>query len=114
MNYQNNKYHSARIIDIQELSVNQDRKISPLILPILESYIETKPKFIGEKYSLLSNLTALHRREGLQYRRLSFIPEIKLISNLEVVSYFFQFCLSTFLDKLLSNYFLHLKTLPTN
>jgi LPS-assembly protein len=82
LNYQNNKYHLAKIIDIQELSVNQDRKTSPLILPILESYIETKPKFIGEKYSLLSNLTTLHRREGLQYRRLSFIPEIKLPYNI--------------------------------
>lgn len=82
LNYQNNKYHSVRIVDIQELSVNQDRKTSPLILPILESYIESKPKFIGEKYSLLSNLTTLHRREGLQYRRLSFIPEIKLPYNM--------------------------------
>jgi LPS-assembly protein len=81
INHKIRRYFSAKAVNIQELSVNEDRKTSPLALPILESYIESKPKYFNTKYSLLSNLTTIHRREGLQYRRLSFVPEIKLPYN---------------------------------
>ena len=81
INQQSRKYYSAKILNIQELSVSRDRKTSPMALPILEHYVESKSKHLGAKLSLLSNLTTIHRREGLQYKRLSLIPEVKLPYN---------------------------------
>ena len=76
------QHYSVKILNIQEISVNTDRKTSPLALPIVEHYIKSRPKYFNTQFSLLSNMTAIHRREGLQYKRLSLVPEVKMPYNI--------------------------------
>lgn len=73
-------YHSVKTVKIQELEIYKDSSQEPIALPIIDSYIETKPQggIFNHKYSLLSNFTAIGRKDGMQYRRLSMIPEIKV------------------------------------
>ncbi|HLD77376.1 MAG TPA: LPS assembly protein LptD [Rickettsiales bacterium] len=81
--YTNKKqYFGAKTVYIQELEFVDSKKASPIILPIFNHYIESKPLFFKEKYALSSNLTAIHRESGLQYRRASFTPELKIPFNL--------------------------------
>ncbi len=73
----------AKMIRFQELEDPAKERSAPLVLPILNHYAETKPLFYKEKLALASNFTMITREDGLQYRRLSFIPEIKLPFNIK-------------------------------
>lgn len=75
-------YYAAKTIRIQELENNPEAKTSPFILPSLDSHVETRPYFYKEKFALTSNFTSINRESGLQYRRATATPEVKLPFNL--------------------------------
>ena len=75
-------YYGLKTVRIQELVDVANSKSAPLVLPTLNSYFETKPFAHGEKLALSSNFNAITRSSGLQYRRASFTPEVKLPVNL--------------------------------
>jgi len=75
-------YYGANLIKIQELANVEQEKTGPLASNF-NSYNETKPLFFKEKLALGSNFTLLEREDGLQYRRLSLTPEIKVPFNVK-------------------------------
>lgn len=77
-------YSAIKTVKIQELEVNINEKESPIALPILNYYTEKKPEnsLFNQTYSLLANSTTISRRSGLQYRRVSLKPEIKIPYNI--------------------------------
>jgi len=77
-------YGSIKTVRIQELEVSNDEKEEPLALPILNYYTEKKPEHsqFNQTYSLLTNATIIARKSGVQYRRLSLKPEVKIPYNL--------------------------------
>jgi LPS-assembly protein len=77
-------YGSIKTVRIQDLEVNWDEKEEPIALPIFNYYTEKKPEhsWFNQTYSLLTNLTIIARKSGLQYRRLSLKPGIKIPYNL--------------------------------
>jgi LPS-assembly protein len=76
-------YYAIKTIKIQELENIDYEKAAPLILPQIDSYIETRPLFYKEKFALTSNMTVISRDDGLQYRRVSLTPEVSLPFNLQ-------------------------------
>jgi LPS-assembly protein len=78
-------YGAIKTVKIQELEVDRDEREAPTALPILSYYTERKPSksWFNQTYSLLTNSTVITRRSGLQYRRLSLKPEIKIPYNLK-------------------------------
>ena len=80
LNYiKNNDYHAVTTIKFNELEYTLKPPVTAL--PRLDSYVETKPMAFNSKLALTSNATAISRREGLQYRRTSFVPEFYLPLN---------------------------------
>ena len=77
-----NSYFGIKTIRFQELENKQLQKSAPLILPSAEAIINTRPLFFKEQLSLASNFTAINRDNGLQYRRLTLAPSIKIPFNL--------------------------------
>ncbi len=75
-------YHAVKVIKIQELENATLQKTEPTILPQIDSHVESKPIFFKEKFALTSNVTAITRRDGLQYRRATLTPEVDLPFNL--------------------------------
>lgn len=75
-------YHAVKMIKIQELENATTRKYEPLILPQIDSHIESKPIFFKETFALTSNATMITRQDGLQYHRASLSPEVNLPFNL--------------------------------
>jgi LPS-assembly protein len=75
-------YHAIKVIKIQELEDPTRQSSAPFILPTIDSHIETKPFFFKEKFSLTSNVTSINRQDGLQYRRMSVVPQADLPFNL--------------------------------
>jgi len=75
-------YYGVKTVRVQELVSVENEKSAPLILPTLNHYVESKPLAHGEKVSLASNFSAITRYSGLQYRRASFTPEVKVPVNL--------------------------------
>lgn len=75
-------YHAMKTIRIQELEDVRNEKAAVFAMPILDSHIETKPYFFKEKLALTSNFTTINREDGLQYRRLTAIPEVQAPFNL--------------------------------
>lgn len=76
-------YFGIKSIRFQELESANHEKNSPLILPSINSHIETKPLFFKEKLILDTNFTTVTRLEGLQYRRGSLTPQFKIPFNLK-------------------------------
>ncbi|MDX2083482.1 MAG: LPS assembly protein LptD [Rickettsiales bacterium] len=76
-------YFSVKTMRFQELENPLTEKASPIILPMIDSHIETKPLGAGEKFALTSNTIAITRTDGLQYRRATVIPEMNLPLNLK-------------------------------
>lgn len=64
-------YNIIQAISFQGLNKNDDPGKTPLILPSMSSYIETKPDKFGAKWSLSSDALVLSRDEGASSRRLS-------------------------------------------
>lgn len=75
-------YFGVKAVRIQELVSVDNEKAAPLVLPTINHYIESKPLAHGEKFALASNFSAITRYSGLQYRRASFTPEVKVPVNL--------------------------------
>ena len=78
----NREYISLKSIRIQELDNKDKEKSAQIILPSIDYYNESKPFFFKEKLIFNSNLTTLYRRSGLQYRRLSMVPQLKIPFNI--------------------------------
>lgn len=80
----NKNYASISAVRIQELELGHDTTTSPNALPILNYYKEFKPYTgkISPTYGILLNSTTISRDNGLQYRRFSAKPEIKIPYNL--------------------------------
>jgi LPS-assembly protein len=77
-------YASIKLVETQELEIDRDETTAPMALPII-NYVKTiKPKnsSLNETYKLLFNSTFITRENGLQYRRLSTKPEIRVPYNL--------------------------------
>lgn len=79
-NIKGRNYASAKVIAIQELEDFNNKKAEPFIVP-LNYQVESKAKSFGEKYIFSTNFTNIARVDGLQYRRLSAIPEIAIPKN---------------------------------
>jgi LPS-assembly protein len=75
-------YHSIKTVKIQELEKEDLEDSAQFALPIISSYTAIKPIFSTEKIGFGSNLTAINRKDGINYRRASFTPEIKIPFNL--------------------------------
>ena len=76
-------YHAAKLIKIQELESFSNQYFAPLVVPQIDSHIESKPKSLKEKFALTSNVSVITRQEGLQYRRATTIPEFNIPLNLQ-------------------------------
>jgi LPS-assembly protein len=76
-------YHAAKLIKIQELENSSNQYFAPLVVPQIDSHIESKPKSLREKFALTSNVSVIARQEGLQYRRATTIPEFNIPLNLQ-------------------------------
>ncbi len=77
-------YYSIRSVKFQELENEILQKEQQVILPEINTYAESeKSLFYKEKYALTTNLSVINRRSGLQYRRASVIPEVKIPLNLK-------------------------------
>lgn len=75
-------YYAAKTIRIQEFeNIATDSKSDPLILPQIDTHVETKPLFYKEKFALTTNTTVLSRESGAQYRRATLIPEVSVPMN---------------------------------
>ena len=77
-------YAGIKMVKTQELEIDRNEKNAPTALPII-NYVKTiKPKNspVGESYELLFNSTFITREDGLQYRRLSAKPEVRIPYNL--------------------------------
>ena len=79
----NRNYYSAKTVAVQEIGIDRDSSTSPTALPVLNAYVESKPGLFNQRYSLLANSTIISRQNGLQYRRISAIPEVKIPYNLK-------------------------------
>ena len=79
---ENNNYKSLKAVKIQELEVAIDSREEVRAIPIFNSYLESKAGKLQETYSLQTNATAISRRSGLQYRRLTLNPEITVPYNI--------------------------------
>jgi len=75
-------YHAIKTIKIQELEDANLQKSAQIVLPTIDSHIETKPFIAKEKFALTSNATVILREDGLQYRRTTFVPEANIPFNL--------------------------------
>lgn len=83
-NYNKNRnFLQINTVKFQELEFNDQTANAPWVLPSVTHHIESKkPLFFNERYALTSNLTAITRESGLQYRRLSTIPEVTIPFNI--------------------------------
>ncbi|MFT6106267.1 MAG: LPS-assembly protein [Rickettsiales bacterium] len=77
-------YASIKTVRIQDLGVNRDENTEPWALPIINFYKEITPKngYLNQTYSGLFNSTIITRETGLQYRRASVNPAIKIPYNI--------------------------------
>ena len=75
-------YSSAKLIGIQELEDFDNKKAEPFIIP-LNYHIESKPNSWKGKYLFTTDFTTISRVDGLQYRRVSAVPEFEIPYNLK-------------------------------
>lgn len=74
---------SFNAVRFQELEKKELLRTAPFILPSIEGHFQIKPIFYKEQVGLGTNLTVLQREDGLQYRRLSLTPSLKLPYNVK-------------------------------
>lgn len=79
-----NDYASIKTVKIQELEVDRNEQEAPFALPIINYRTTSKPQggLLNQTYSALFNSTVITRESGLQYRRASVKPEVKIPYNL--------------------------------
>ncbi len=76
-------YFGIKSIRFQELEKKDLENTAPLILPAIDGYVESKPFFFKEKIALKTNAIVLKRQDGMQYRRLTLIPQAKIPFNIK-------------------------------
>ena len=76
-------YYNIKAVRIQELENTTYQNAAPLVMPSFESHVESKSIFGKEKFALTSNVTSIYRRDGLEYRRATAIPEVNIPFNLK-------------------------------
>jgi LPS-assembly protein len=75
-------YFGIKTIKFQELeNINLERS-APFILPKIEFFTKSKPFFAKEQIALAIDATSINRSQGLQYKRFSTSPQLKLPFNL--------------------------------
>jgi len=77
-------YYSIRAIKFQELENARLSNEEQIVVPEINSYSESdKSLLFKEKYALTTNLSTINRVDGLQYRRSSLTPEVKVPFNIK-------------------------------
>ncbi|MBU6140230.1 MAG: LPS assembly protein LptD [Proteobacteria bacterium] len=76
-------YYSIKAIRVQELEDTTNQNAAPLLFPTIDAHIESKPIFSKETFALTSNVTTIYRKDGLEYRRATAVPEAKLPFNIK-------------------------------
>ncbi len=77
-------YYSIKSIRFQELQNKAYANEAAFVLPSVSTYNETKkPMFFKEKYALTTNFTSVNPSEGMQYRRATIVPEVKVPFNVK-------------------------------
>jgi len=74
-------YFAIKASRFQELENYQDQKQQQFVLPQIDHETTFRSLLFSEQISLKSNITAINRESGLQYHRMTFIPEILLPFN---------------------------------
>ena len=74
-------YYAIKSVRVQELEDTENQNAAPFILPSLDAHVESKPGASKERFALTSNVTTIFRKDGLEYRRATAIPEVKLPVN---------------------------------
>ncbi len=104
-------YFAAKAIEFQELENPVTEKAAPTVLPMLDYHVESKPTKNKYKFAFSSNVAAITRNDGLQYRRGTVIPEFNAPFNLNGNLFTFNTKLQTDIYSLENNY---KGTTPTN
>jgi LPS-assembly protein len=77
-------YYSIRAVKFQELENSRLSDEEQIVVPEINTYSESdKSLLFKEKYALTTNLSTINRVSGLQYRRATFVPEVKIPFNLK-------------------------------
>lgn len=77
-------YYGVKAIKFREFEENSNLETAEsdqIIIPQINTHIESKPVFYKEKYVLTTNTTVLSRESGLQYRRMTLIPQVNVPLN---------------------------------
>lgn len=78
----NRTYYGVKAIYFQELEFQSKERSAPKILPSISTHNETKSLFLKEKFMLDTNTVILTRNNGLQYKRMTMIPNFKIPFNI--------------------------------
>jgi LPS-assembly protein len=77
-------YYSIKSVRFQELQNKQNANQAQFVLPSISTYSETKKSlFFKEKFALTTNFTTIAPSEGMQYRRFTATPEVKVPFNIK-------------------------------
>lgn len=77
-------YYSVRAIKFQELENFRLSEEEQVVVPEINTYSESEKSLLfKERYALATNLSTINRASGLQYRRASFVPEVKVPFNIK-------------------------------
>ena len=77
-------YYSIKAIKFKELQNKKEADQEQIVVPAIDTYTESdKSFFFKEKFALATNITNISPENGLQYRRASAIPEIKIPFNVK-------------------------------
>ncbi len=77
-------YYSVRAVKFQELENARLSDEEQIVVPEINTYSESEKSLLfKEKYSLTTNLSTINRVSGLQYRRATFTPEVKVPFNIK-------------------------------
>jgi LPS-assembly protein len=77
-------YYSIKTIKFQELQNRREADQAQIVLPMIDTYTESKRSlFFKEKFALTTNITQITPESGLQYRRASVVPEVKIPFNIK-------------------------------
>ncbi|MCA0301968.1 MAG: LPS-assembly protein LptD, partial [Proteobacteria bacterium] len=68
---ENRNYLSTQALSMQGLRITDNRKTTPLVLPMIQGYYETRPDDNGIRYHVAGDAQALSRSQGVDQRRLS-------------------------------------------
>jgi LPS-assembly protein len=76
-------YYSVKAVKFQELQNRKDANQAQIVVPIIDTYTESEKSFFSkEKFALATNISSINPEDGLQYRRASATPEIKIPFNI--------------------------------